>query len=254
MTDTPSSPAGPLTSRRSGLCGTVVAAAGAALLATIALLGVQLHGISSRRAGAPAASAPRWLTVPDARAAFHMWKNAGVRGQALVVLSGRWASVLVNSVPSSVLREPGSSGNVPGGEPFITVDTAVLALALSGIARNADVVMPRDRFLERREAVRRHKDFEPGDGWFSLPFEGFERRFYAFPGAPVVPERVLVLVEPSFFGADSRDLPAWLAQRRLTPSQVVIALDDPTSTDGQRSAARELADRVAATAWAATRP
>jgi hypothetical protein len=62
---------------------------------------------------------------------------------------------------------------------------------------------------------------------------------------------VLVLVEPSFFDAGGLDLPAWLAERGIVPSQVVVALDDPASTDAQRSAARALADRVAATAWAA---
>jgi hypothetical protein len=251
MKDTPSSPAGPLTSRRSGLGGTVLAATVAAALATTALLGVQLYGSSSRRAGAPAASAPRWLAVPDARAAFLAWRDAGVRGQALLLLSGRWATVKTRELPPHLLRDLGSAERAANVDPLITADTALLALALGGIVRRVDVVMPQDRFLERLEAMRLHKDFEQGSGWASLPFEGFERRFFAFPAAPATSERVLVLVEPSFFGAERPDLPAWLGERGIDPSQVLVVLDDPASTDAQRFAARALAERVAATAWAA---
>ncbi len=224
------------------------AAVAFALAATVA--SSQLRGSAARRNGAPAAGAPHSVSVSDAADAFRMWRSAGVRGQRLLLLTGRWTSVPLQSVPSSVLRHLAGTSELPArGSPFLTVDTATLAIALSGIARRMDVVMPPAQFQQRLGAVRGHKDLEAGDDSFALHFNGFERRFFAFPDGPQWIEPVIVLVEPSFFAAGDADVAGWLAARHLPASQIAVALADPVATDPQREKAKALAAGAAAAEW-----
>jgi hypothetical protein len=209
----------------------------ATVLAMTAILAVGLHvrGLASRRWYRPAGvrdAATTWVGVEDGGAAYLLWREAGVSGRRLLLLTGRWATVPLGDVDPAPLssRTPPSPDNV------------LLLAARDGIIREIDVVMPPGPFGERRAEAARAKTFSAGEGWFRQDFHGFARRF-ALPSA-VLPssEQVLVLVEPSFFqdGAPV-DPAAWLREKGVSADLAVLALSDPAAAPPQLEAAAALA-------------
>lgn len=191
-----------------------IAAATAAVLAA-----AEWHGRASRVPfPAPAALARRPLaTVGSAADAFLLWRGSGSNGRRLVVLTGQWSSR-------------------PGGK--VDAHSALYWAARLGVVRAVDVVMPAAPFAQRVAAVEAHKDFRREDGAFRLDLHGFWFRF-SLPGAFRTPaEPALVLVEPSWFsGGAPPDPLAWLAAAGLRTDLALVALDDPSASDGDRLAA-----------------
>ncbi|HTN51157.1 MAG TPA: hypothetical protein VML50_02040 [Anaeromyxobacter sp.] len=195
----------------------------------------------------PAPGSAPWVMVPDAASAYRLMSAAGVRGCWLVVLTGRW------SRPRSLWSRPrpgeGFAAAAARARAVVDADGALFALARDGIARRLDLVMP-PAVLERRMAeVAGQKGLAVREGGFSLPYDALERRF-SVPDAFAAPrEKVVVLVEPSFFqeGAPA-EAASWLASRGTQVELGLIATDDGQSTAAQRAAALALGDAVGAAA------
>jgi hypothetical protein len=208
-------------------------------LAAAAAVGAEIEGYGSRTTFSPPPDfrGARWAAVNDAGEAVRVWGEAGLHGRKVLLLTGRWAQVKSSDV------EPGASPDL------LDANTAVLAAARSGIARELEVVMPPEAFRARVEEVGAAKELSRGDGWFTLPFHGYPRRF-TVPDAAVAPrEPVLALVEPSFFadGAPAA-LEAWLREKGFDVELGLIALGDPAATDAQRGRAVLFAESARAVA------
>jgi hypothetical protein len=212
--------------------------AAVAVTALATAMGAEALGRSSRVqfTSPPEFEGRRWATVSGAADAVRVWAALGVHGRKLVVLSGRWGRTDLRTVGRAL---------ADGGEG-LDADTALLAAARLGIAREVHVAMPpaafQRRFLESVSA----KGAEAGEGWISHPYQGFRRRFSLLGELAPLDEPVLVLVEPSFFDASAPgQLREWLA-RRATVDLGIVALDDPAATDAQRELARSFAEALRA--------
>jgi hypothetical protein len=214
--------------------------------AVVAAVGVELKGYGSRTTFSPPPDfhGARWAAVNDAGEAVRVWGEAGLRGRKVLLLTGRWAQV------KSMGLEPAETPAEPGASPDqLDANTAVLAAARSGIARELAVVMPPEAFRSRLEEVGTPKELRRGNGWFTLPFHGYPRRF-SVPEAAVAPhEPVLALVEPSFFaeGAPAA-LEAWLRDKGFDVELGLVALADPAATAAQRDRAVLFAEGTRAVA------
>jgi hypothetical protein len=184
----------------------------------------------------------RWATVGDAGDAVRVWGEAGLHGRKVILLTGRWAQV------KSMNREAVEAAAASGSSlDLLDADTAVLAAARSAIARELSVVMPPEAFQRRIDEVGGAKELSRGDGWFTLPFHGFARRF-SVPGSVETPgEPVLALVEPSFFADGAPASPErWLRERGVEVELGLVALADPAATPEQRERAALFAQAAGA--------
>jgi hypothetical protein len=206
----------------------------------------EVRGREARTSFSPPAEfrGARWATVGDAGEAVRVWGEAGLRGRKVLLLTGRWARV--KDLGRDVI-EAAAAGQAPFD--LIDADTAVLVAARSGIARDLQVVLPPAAYAQRLDEVRGAKEIRQGEGWLSLPFHGFERRF-AVPAALAPPgEAVLALVEPSFFSDGAPQAPdQWLRERGVEVELGLVALSDPAATDAQRARAAAFAQGARAVA------
>jgi hypothetical protein len=207
------------------------------VVAAIALASAEWHGRSSRIAFHAPARTPqfRLASVRDVADAFLVWRESS-HGRRLVVLTGRWSGPRTSSSPGA------SAGDAPlgsglAGDP-LTADSALYWAARLGVVRSFDVVMPPALFERRAAEDAGHRPFEAEDGAFRHDLNGLRLRF-ALPRAFVAPaEPALVLVEPTWFSAGAPPDPlAWLASAGVRTDLVLLALDDPDATDGERRAA-----------------
>jgi hypothetical protein len=214
---------------------------GAILVAAIfTAVGVELkaHGSRTTFSPPPDFRGARWAAVNDAGEAVRVWGEANLHGRKVVLLTGRWAQVR----PEAVDPTARPSANQ------LDADTAVLAAARSGIARELQVVMPAAAFRARLDEVGAPKELRRGDGWFTLPFHGYPRRFSVPEEAEVPREPVLALVEPSFFAEGAPPLESWLRARGFDVELGLVALTDPTATEAQRGKALLFAEAERAVA------
>jgi len=219
-----------------------------AALASAAALAAEAHGRGARVWFQPGQGdlASRLVAVPDALAAAGAWQAAGLRGRRLVVLSGQW------SRPRNPRREPATAEEIAAGR--VTADGLVLEArsalywaARSGLVRAIDVVMPPETLERRLAEVRGRKELRLEGGAFRLPVEGLERRFSTPAGFTPAGEEVLVLVEPSWFGAGAPPDPlGWLRDRGARWDLALVALADPAATAEQRRLAQEYGVAAAA--------
>ena len=203
---------------------------GAILIAAVfAAVGVELkaHGSRTTFSPPPDFRGARWAAVNDAGEAVRVWGEANLHGRKVVLLTGRWAQVR----PEAIDPTARPSANQ------LDADTAVLAAARSGIARELEVVMPAAAFRTRLEEVGTPKELRRGDGWFTLPFHGYPRRFSVPEEAEVPREPVLALVEPSFFADGAPPLEGWLRAKGFEVELGLVALTDPAATEAQRGKA-----------------
>jgi hypothetical protein len=203
---------------------------GAILIAAVfAAVGIELkaHGSRTTFSPPPDFRGARWAAVNDAGEAVRVWGEAGLHGRKVLLLTGRWAQVQAMSVDP--VAAPSANQ--------LDVNTAVLAVARSGIARELEVVMPAAAFRARLDEVGTPKELRRGDGWFTLPFHGYPRRFSVPDEAEVPREPVLALVEPSFFAEGAPPLEGWLRAKGFEVELGLVALTDPTATDAQRGKA-----------------
>lgn len=209
-----------------------------ALVAAGALASAQVHGRSSRRPFDPPAElrSTRVAQVGSAADAFRIWRAAGVHGRRVVVLTGQW------SKPRNLKTQPPTPEEVEamrgGGLEIVDSRSALFAAARVGTARAFDVAMPPAAFTHRLGEVSGQKALEREDGAFRLRFDALERRF-STPRAFAAPdERVLVLVEPSWFAEGApRDPLAWLLSRGVAWDLALLALEDPAASVEERDAA-----------------
>lgn len=214
------------------------------LLATAAAGAAELRGRSARThfAPPPGFGPGRWGAVAHAGDAVQVLGAAGIHGRKLLLLTGRWARI------RSMNLDVAESAASPGAPlDLLDADTAVLAAARSGIARELLVAMPPSAFRRRLDEVGGAKELAAGAGWFSLPFHGYPRRF-SLPEA-LAPERepVVALVEPSFLdeGAPA-DLQDWLRRHDIDVELGLVALSDPAASATQRERAAALAAALGA--------
>lgn len=222
----------------------------ASVILTFALasaLWVEVRGHAARTAfqAPPDFGAARWAAVADAGEAVRVWGEAGLHGRKLLVLSGRWANV-----KSSDLEPADGAAGASGTEgDLIDANTALLASMRSAISREIQVVMPPEAFRRRLADVAGAKELTAGDGWFTLPFHGFARRFSVPERLAAPGESVLALVEPSFFAGGAPAAPLeWLRERGVDVELGLVALADPTATPEQRERAAAFAQRSGAVA------
>jgi hypothetical protein len=216
-----------------------------ALLSLAAFAGLDAAGKSARRPFNPVAQfgAARWGAVRDAADAVQVWRSSGVRGQRLLVLTGRWGKLQKEAARLA------SSGRDLDQAGLLDASSALFAAMHYGLARDIQVVMPLPAFNRRRAALRatsEHLDGK-GDGWFLHLIHGFARRFstpdqIAPPGEPV-----LLLVEPSYFSSGSPGRPdLWLQERGIPYTSALVALSDPESSAGEQEQAALFAGAVGA--------
>lgn len=196
--------------------------AAAIAAATCALaVALQVHGTRSRRwYGDTGGRRPAWVEVPDAAAALAFWRDAGVSGRRLLLLTGRWASVPLPTL-DPMPRSPGD----------VTPDTAMFLAARDGVVREIEVVMPAGALAQRRAEASSAKTFAVTRRGFRQDFHGFSRQF-APVSAPPAPsdEPFLVLAEPSFFEEDAPiDLPRWLVDHGIRYDLAILAGSDPVA-------------------------
>jgi hypothetical protein len=214
--------------------------------AVAVVVAVEVRGVAARTTFArPAAFGDvRWAAVSDAAEAVRVWADAGLRGRKVLLLTGRWAQVQsMNTDVADAAAMPGASLGL------LDANTAVLAAARTGVARELVIVMPPAAFARRLDEVKGAKELTRGDGWFTLPFHGYARRF-SVPEALLAPrEPVLALVEASFFDAGAPGaLAAWLASRGIEVELGLVAMDDPTASPEQRERAAAFAQGTRAVA------
>lgn len=224
-----------------------IAWAAALLVAAGAVaLALEAAGHASRTTfvAPPEFGATRWAAVGDAGDAVRVWAEAEQRGRRLLLLTGRWA--LVQSMRLDALEASTARGAAPD---LVDANTAIMATARTGIARDLQVVMPPDAWQRRLDEVAAAKELVRGERAFSVPYHGFRRRF-ALPGALEPPgEPALVLVEPSFFAPGAPDDPAaWLRARGVEVDLGLVALADPTATPDQLERAAAFARHAGAVA------
>jgi hypothetical protein len=213
-----------------------------ACLSLAVLAGLDATGRHARRAFSPPPEfgRARWGRVSDAAEAVRVWMSADLNGQRLLLLTGRWAALQTDDA-----RPPGAGA----AADFVTPSNAVYATMRAGIARRMDIVLPEAVFRQRLASIRaaRGKDVAEGPGWFQHSFHGYPRRFSSPAAVEPSEEPVLVLVEPSFFAADTPDRPdSWLHQLGFRVSLGLIAQEDPAAADPHRAAAEAFAQGVQA--------
>jgi len=185
----------------------------------------------------------RWAAVRDAAEAVRVWADADLHGRKVLLLTGRWAQI--GSINVDVADAAGAGAKAP--LELLDADTAVLAAARSGVARELLVVMPPEAFRRRLEEVRGAKELRVGEGAFTLPYHGYARRFSTPAALAPDGEPVLALVEPSFFDAGAPDaLATWLASRGVRVELGLVALSDPTASAAQRERAAAFAEATRA--------
>jgi len=226
--------------------------AGALLLASAAVAATaEARGRGARQLFEPGADTgpARVGMVGDAAGAFRVWREAGLHGRHLLVLTGHW------SKPRNLRSQPLTPEELEtvrqrGDVDLLDAQSALFAAGRLGMARRFDVVMPPEAFSQRLGQVRGQKELLRGDGSFVLPHRGLERRF-STPRAFVPPrETVLVLVEPSWFAAGaSADPLGWLAGLGVRWDLALIALDDPTARGEERQAALAAGQAAGASFW-----
>ena len=210
-----------------------------ALLAASALL-AEWRADASRTAFARPADmgSGHWLAVQDAGDAIRALGEGGVHVRALVLLSGRWP--LVKSTGFETADAPGSADRPPDQ---IDADTATIAAARLGIARELHAVLLPAAYQARLAQVGAAKGLRRGQGWFELPFHGYPRRFSTVSSFAAPREAVVAVVEPSFFGDGApADLDAWAAERGLAVEVGLVALADPVASEAQRERAAAFAE------------
>jgi hypothetical protein len=224
----------PPTARRKLLWAGAIAAIAAGAFAS-----AEIHGRSSRLPfrPPPGLSGRPVAMVGSAADAFRVWRAAGVRGRRLVVLTGQWSKPR-NAKTRPPAPEEVAAALARGDMEIVDAGSALFTAARLGVVRSLDVVMPPPAFTHRLGEVSGRKELERGDGAFRLAFEGLERRF-STPRAFVAPaERVLVLVEPTWFteGAPPDPL-SWLSSSGAAWDLALIALEDPAANAEERQAA-----------------
>jgi len=191
--------------------------------------------------------------VDDAAGAYRIWREAGLRGRHLVVLTGQWSRPrnLKNQPPTP---EELAAAQAMGDLELLDAQSALFSAGRVGMVRRFDVVMPPAAFSQRLGQVRGQKELQRGDGVFVLPYQGLERRF-STPRAFAAPEEtVLLLVEPSWFGPGVPPDPlGWLAGLGLRWDLALIALGDPVAQGEERQAALALGQAAGARFWEVAR-
>jgi hypothetical protein len=210
-----------------------------AIAAACAVGAMELRGRSARRTfdAGSGSQGPRVAAVADAADALRLWQSAGIRGRHLVVLTGQWSRPRGRGHGT-----PGESSAPPPGEQAPDAASALFFAWRLGVVRSFDVVMPPAAYTRRLGEVSGRKGLTREDGAFRLRYDGVERRF-ATPRAFATPaERVLVLVEPSWFadGASPEPL-AWLEARGVAWDLALVALSDPAASGEERIAASTFA-------------
>jgi hypothetical protein len=206
-------------------------------------LASQAKGLGSRAPCTlpPALAGKPWAVVADAADAVRVFEAAGAHGRRLLVLTGRWAT----------LDQATTEGSPAAGEAErLTPDNAVFSAMKMGVARELSVAMPAPVLAQRLADIRaaRGKGITLGEGFFTHPFHGFERRFSLPEALAAGDEPVLVLVEPSFFKAGvSERVDQLLAARGVRVELGLLAAADP-------AASREEVERAAALALALEAP
>ncbi len=211
----------------------------AALLALALAAGAAAdrHGRGSRRFHVTGSGGDRVAMVSDAGAAYRAWREEGIHGRHLLLLTGQW------SKPRNLrLQPPGPEDaglqRLGGDLELADARSAIFTAGRTGVVRKLDVVMPPPAFSQRLGEVRGQKELERGDGTFTLAYLGMERRFgtpraFAAPGEPV-----LVLVEPTWFAPGMPADPlGWLAGLGVRWDLALFALDDPSAQGEERQAA-----------------
>jgi len=192
----------------------------------------------------------RWAVVRDAAEAFRAWSAAGVHGRRLVVFSGRWATVTPDTLPGAGTQPVPAGAQVDEtGLPtdLVDRDTALLAAARSGIAREVIAVMPPAAYAARREVASRDKAARLGEGWHDHPYHGFPRRFALATALPPIDEPALVLIEPSWFGTPGALDPRAVLRRAGSKADLgLLALEDPVASEAQVLAAQGYAEELQA--------
>ncbi|MBI5067475.1 MAG: hypothetical protein HZB56_04490 [Deltaproteobacteria bacterium] len=220
----------------------------AALLALALAAGAasDRRGRGSRRLHVPGSGVGRVAMVSDAGAAYRVWREEGLHGRHLLVLTGQW------SKPRNLrLQPPGPADEGLrrlGGDLELTdAGSALFTAGRAGLARKLDVVMPPPAFSQRLGEARGQKELERGDGSFTLAYLGLERRFSSPRGFTAPAETVLVLVEPTWFAPGMPADPlGWLAGKGVRWDLALFALDDPSAQGEERQAALAAAQAAGA--------
>ncbi|HET8538405.1 MAG TPA: hypothetical protein VFL83_00905 [Anaeromyxobacter sp.] len=210
-----------------------------ATFAASSLAAAELHGRASRLPFEPPAELrERPVAMTGSAAdAFRIWRAAGIHGRRLVVLTGQWSRPRdLRSTPPT--PEEVEAARASGELEYVDARSALFAAAQLGIVRSFDVVMPPSALTHRLGEVAGRKELDRGDGSFRLTFHGLERRFSAPRAFAAPPERVLVLVEPTWFvdGAPADPL-AWLSAQGVTYDLALLALEDPVAGPEERRTA-----------------
>ncbi len=226
--------------------------AGALLAVALAVMAsAEARGRDARKLFEPGADTgpDRIAMVNDAAGAYRVWREAGLRGRHLVVLTGQWSRPR-NLKTHPPTPEEMAAAQASGDMELLDAQGALYSAGRVGMVRRFDVVMPPAAFSQRLGQVRGQKELQRGDGAFVLPYQGLERRF-STPRAFAVPgETVLLLVEPSWFGAGVPSDPlGWLAGLGLRWDLALIALDDPVAQGEERQAALTLGQTAGARFW-----
>jgi hypothetical protein len=184
------------------------------------------------------AGSSRWIAVRDAGEAVRVLGEGGVHGRQLLLLTGRWPNV------RSAGFEPGAAADgSPPPADLIDADTATIAAARFAIGRELHVIMAPQAYGARLHAVQAAKELVSGEGWFAVPFHGYERHFWLPDAFRAPPEPLVAIVEPSFFVDDApADVDAWLRQRGAELEVGLVALGDPAASSEQLGRAAAFAD------------
>jgi len=223
-------------------------------LAATALAAAEIRGRSSRVPfePPPEAQGQRLGMVGSAADAFRIWRAAGLRGRALVVLSGQW------SKPRNLRDQPPTPeelarAQASGDTEMLDARSALFSAARLGIVRGFDVVLPPAYFTFRLGEASGRKELVREDGAYRLHYGGMERRFATPRGFTAPAEAVLLLIEPSWFtdGVPTDPL-TWLRSRGASWDLALLALDDPAATPEQRQAALAYGQASGAAFWETT--
>lgn len=223
-------------------------AAAVSALSVLAIAATGAHGRASRSyfTPPPELKGQRVLSVKGAAEAVVIWRNEGIRGRELVVLTGRW------SRPGAARPHPRTLGEMEARRSesaFETLDDsgALFTAASAGIARRMEVVMPPKVFEERRAEVSDRRGFQPHAEAYSLPHEGYARRFSTPAGFTPASGRALILIEPSWFTDETPADPlGWLSAMGISGDLSIISLEDDAASKESLAAAERYAAAVGA--------